>query len=184
MAAQIQQLPHTAQRSIHRRYLGRRRFLDTQCVGEPGTTDLDLSCRALCAPSVRAPRSSPALPRYAATTSSVVSSVTAGEPQRRSPWVSVQPSRCKSPMAWPQHPRSPSRKSSGAMRAGSHPRYAHGPLEQSCVSVLSAGRREHRQVSASRILRVFALERANCLIGAETACRRSFAVGRWSGRMC
>ena len=56
MAAQIQQLPHTAQRSIHRRYLGRRGFLDPQCFREPGTTHLDLPRRALCAASDCAPR--------------------------------------------------------------------------------------------------------------------------------
>ena len=54
----------------------------------------------------------------AATTSSVVSSATAGEPQRRSPWVSVLPSQCKSPMAWPRNRQIPSRKCSGGMRAG------------------------------------------------------------------
>ena len=63
VAAQVQQLPHAAQGSIHRRYLVRGRVVDTQCVGEPGAADLDLSGRALCAPSRRAPRASPVLPR-------------------------------------------------------------------------------------------------------------------------
>jgi hypothetical protein len=73
----------------------------------------------LCVPHLFAPHVH--LQSYRATaptTSSVVSSVTTGEPQRRSPWVSVQPSRCKSPMAWPQHPRSPSRKFCAGTRAG------------------------------------------------------------------
>jgi hypothetical protein len=64
LAAQVQQLPHTAQGSIHRRYLGRHRFVDTQCIDDAGNVDLDLSCRSLCAPSFCPERPPPAQPGH------------------------------------------------------------------------------------------------------------------------
>ncbi len=159
--APVQQLPHAAQRSIHRRYLGRRRFVDTQCVGEPGAADLDLSCRALCAPSVRSGVHLQSYRAAAATNSSVVSSVTAGGAKTTltldlGP---AQPVEIADGLA--RTPTSPSRKSSrryvcwNTVTSG----VPHLPLEHSCVPLLSAGRRGYRHAPAPRILRGFALER-------------------------
>ena len=162
--------------------------LDPQCVGEPGATDLDLPCRALCAASVRPVCISSRTRLRQATNSSVVSSVTTGG-AKTTLTLDLGPARPDANRRWPGHdPHGLLRGHfRGAMRcweaipSGS----AHGSRwsRAAFLFFLLGG------VSIGRFLR---FEYSGSLLWKErelpdrrgTACGRVSPCGRWSGRMC